>query len=132
MSGNGFEYANLKLVRGSQGGLFLTYFHPYEEPTELKLIPDCSFSKTTGLGQALAQMGVSGWEVVSKASNDVYFLKRIIAEDRPIDRPVLIGFELNPVIEEEPVQANTQRDEEKDYNARVQAARMGISIGDDG
>jgi hypothetical protein len=130
MDGNRFEYANLKFVRGSHGGLYLTFYLPFDVPQEIKLELNGASSDNTGLGQALAQLGMNGWEVVSKASHDVFLLMREMEEDRPIDRPVLLGFSLQPVAQPEVVQPPEQDDGEKEYTARVQAARMGISIGD--
>lgn len=131
MSDNGFEYANLKLVRGSRGGLFLTYFLPHEAPSELKLVPNLSSNGSNGLGEALAQLGIAGWEVVSKTTNDIFFLKRIIKPERPIDRPFMVGFTVHSIDHSEPVQSAVKPKEENEVEVINRAARMGISLGEE-
>ena len=131
MSEFGFEYANLKLVRGSRGGLFLTYFLPFQSPCELNLIPTLSTDGTNGLGEALAQLGIAGWEVVSKTSNDIFFLKRSIKPDRPIDRPLMVGFMAHPILEPAPKSNPIKPQSEDEVEVINRAARMGISLGEE-
>jgi hypothetical protein len=136
MHENGWEFASLKFVKGSRGGLFLDYFLPFDSPLRLRLRLRLSLVQNqedcTGLEMVLAQLGRNGWDLVSKASHEAYVLKRIILAERPIDRPLLVGFESRDVVE--PLVAESSKSEPEprllgDEDLRLAAARMGIAIG---
>ncbi len=123
----GWEFCALKFVKGSRGGLFLTYFLPFDSPLRLALSLTNNHKESTGLEMALAQLGRNGWGLVSKASHDSYFLKRMILSERPIDRPLLVGFDSRGVTEAM-IAASPESEADDDSDLRLAAARMGVAI----
>jgi hypothetical protein len=133
MDEKGWEFASFKFIKGSRGGLYLTYFLPFNSPLRQRLgLTDNQEVESTGLGMALAQLGRDGWDLVSKASHEFYFLKRVILAERPIDRPLLVGFEVKTVAESSDATKSEMVSKvgaDNDSDPRLAVARMGIAIG---
>ena len=86
-----WEYCEVKLVKGTLGGVFVKYFLANNAPIQLAKDPNFTFAKNeSGLERAIAQLGLFNWELVSKPSSEAYIFKRKTSNQISIQ--ILKGF----------------------------------------
>ncbi|MCO4781669.1 MAG: hypothetical protein KC646_05045 [Candidatus Cloacimonetes bacterium] len=91
MEVNMWEYCEVRLVKGTHGGVNIKYFQSAGAPIELKTDPNFTLQKhETGLERAIAQLGREDWELIAKPSSEPYLFKRKIVKQS--DYKVLVGF----------------------------------------
>lgn len=86
-----WEYCEVRLVKGTHGGINIKFFMCDSSPIEQKNDPDFDLGKhETGLERAIAQLGRKSWELIAKPSSEPFIFKRKISDDNDYD--VLKGF----------------------------------------
>ncbi|PCJ19607.1 MAG: hypothetical protein COB02_07625 [Candidatus Cloacimonadota bacterium] len=86
-----WEYCEIRLVKGTLGGVFIKYFIPNGPPLEFKTDPNFILSKhESGVERAIAQLGQLNWEIIAKPSSEPYLFKRTKTSGQSF--PTLKGF----------------------------------------
>lgn len=78
----GWEFAQVQLVKGTLGGLYLMIMESERSAERWKVVTkdhDNDFEEDPPLHQLLAQMGCQGWELIQYVAPNYYLKRRLPA-----------------------------------------------------